>query len=210
MERRHFFKSSLMGTTALSIGTDAFAQPMGNNPLLPFMTKPSNPNDTGVGNGVNFVRTIVRQNQMNNLFSAVEVYVEARRIGPPIHHHKELDELMYVTEGTAGVMIEDEVFIVEKGSFLLRPHGLAHTFFNPSDKPMRFIDIFPNQNFEDYLEDMFINIAKTLTTKGLKPDSPEFTNEFRKMMGANDERFGVTYFFEDKRFVELTKKYKLT
>jgi mannose-6-phosphate isomerase-like protein (cupin superfamily) len=210
MERRHFFKSSLIGTTALSLGTDVFAQPMDNNPLLPFMTNPSNPEDKGIGNGVNFVRTIVRQNQMDNHFSAVEVYVESRRIGPPIHHHKELDELMYVTEGTAGVMIEDEVFIVEKGSFLLRPHGLVHTFFNPSDKPLRFIDIFPNQNFEDYLEDMFINIGKKLVTKNLQPGSTEFTNEFRKMLGALDERFGVTYFPGDKRFIELTKKYKLT
>jgi hypothetical protein len=34
-----------------------------------------------------------------------------------------------------------------------RPHGIVHTFWNASDKPLRFIDIYPNQNFEDFFPD---------------------------------------------------------
>lgn len=98
------------------------------------------------------VRTMIRQSQTNNHFSCIEGYVAPRTMGPPIHLHKEADELMYVVEGTAGMIIDGEIFIVEAGGFGFRPHGLKHTFFNPADKPMRFIDMFPNQGFEVYLE----------------------------------------------------------
>lgn len=213
MQRRNFITTTLAASLAMS-QFDAFATTdptLLNDPdLLPFMTPASKPEDIGVGNGVNFVRTIIRQNQMNNHFSCIEGYVAPRRIGPPIHLHKELDELMYVVEGTAGVMVEDEIFIIEKGGFVMRPHGLVHTFFNPSDKPMRFIDIFPNQNFEDYLEGMFIHNGKKLIEKGLKPDTPEFGKAFGELMDDLNKKFGVVYYHEDKRFQSLIKKYNLT
>ena len=59
-------------------------------------------------------------------------------------------------------MVDGEIFIVEAGGFGFRPHGLVHTFFNPGDTPMRFIDIFPNDAIEVYLEGMFTDIPAKL------------------------------------------------
>ncbi|MEZ4904053.1 MAG: cupin domain-containing protein [Spirosomataceae bacterium] len=62
---------------------------------------------------------------------------------------------MLVLEGTASVLVGDEVVQVEAGGWHLRPRMIKHTFFNASEKPLRFIDMYFNQPFENYLERVF-------------------------------------------------------
>ncbi|MCY7352629.1 MAG: cupin domain-containing protein [Cytophagaceae bacterium] len=209
MERRDFLAASLAGGIPLTMEINTFAHFSVEKPLRPFTVAPSKPTDIGVGNGVNLVRTMIRQGQTNNHFSCIEGYVAPRRMGPPIHLHKEADELMYVVEGTAGMMVDGEMFIVEAGGFGFRPHGLVHTFFNPSDKPMRFIDMFPNQGFEVYLEGMFNDIPAKLIAQGIKPGTPEFGKGMQAGIQELDKRFDVVWFMEDPRYQEIVKKYGL-
>lgn len=210
MERRDFLLSSLAGGTVTGLDTDVFTQSSDDKPLRPFTVAPSKPTDIGVGNGVNMVRTMIRQSQTNNRFSCIEGYVAPKRMGPPIHLHKEADELMYVVEGTAGMMVDGEIFIVEAGGFGFRPHGLVHTFFNPGDKPMRFIDIFPNQDMEVYLEGMFTDIPAKLTAQGIKPGTPEFGKGMQAGLQELDKKFDVVWFMDDPRYGKIVKKYGLT
>jgi mannose-6-phosphate isomerase-like protein (cupin superfamily) len=49
--------------------------------------------------------------------------------------HKDLDELMYVLEGTATVMIGEELYEVQAGGWNFRPRRIVHSFWNASDKP---------------------------------------------------------------------------
>lgn len=72
--------------------------------------------------------------------------------------HKELDEMMYVLDGTATVMIGEQIYPVQAGGWNFRPRRIVQFFWNASDKPLRFIDCFFNQNFNDYLEDLFHRI----------------------------------------------------
>ncbi|MEO6286826.1 MAG: cupin domain-containing protein [Dyadobacter sp.] len=209
MERRNFLLTSLAGGIPL-MEQQTTLEMSEDKPLRPFTVPASKPTDIGVGNGVNLVRTMIRQSQTNNHFSCVEVYVAPKRIGPPIHVHKEADELMYVVEGTAGVMIDGEISIIEAGSFNFRPHGLVHTFFNPTDKPLRFIDMFPNQGFEVYLEGMFKDIPAKLIAQGIKPNTPEFVKGMQVGLQELDKRFGVVYFMDDPRYQDIVKKYGLT
>ena len=210
MKRRNFLAASLAGGIPLTMETNDFTQLPGEKPLRPFTVAASKPTDIGVGNGVNMVRTMIRQSQTNNHFSCIEGYVAPKRMGPPIHLHKEADELMYVVEGTAGMMVDGEIFIVEAGGFGFRPHGLVHTFFNPSDTPMRFIDMFPNQGFEVYLEGMFTEIPAKLIAQGLKPGTPEFGKGMQAGLQELDKRFDVVWFMEDPRYQKSVKKYGLT
>lgn len=77
------------------------------------------------------IRIWMRTSMTNGLFSSVECAVAPQTMGPAPHWHKELDELMFVLEGTASVLIGEEVVQVEAGGWHLRPRMLKHTFLMP-------------------------------------------------------------------------------
>lgn len=91
----------------------------------------------------------------------MEAAVAPKKMGSPPHIHKDLDEICYVLEGTVSVLVDRKLFEVEAGGFHLRPRGIEHTFFNGTDKPIRFMYLYFNQNFEDYLEELFLKLHQT-------------------------------------------------
>jgi quercetin dioxygenase-like cupin family protein len=142
MERRNFFSASILGGfTFLNLPTFTFAQTKRDeDPKQPFYIPPSQPLQPGPGNVD--IRTIIHSKQTDKQISNVEVAVSPKQMGPSPHLHKELDELMYVLEGTATVMIGKEIYEVQAGGWNFRPRGIVHSFWNASDKPLRFIDPF--------------------------------------------------------------------
>jgi oxalate decarboxylase/phosphoglucose isomerase-like protein (cupin superfamily) len=124
-------------------------------------------------------------------------------MGPSPHLHKDLDELMYVVEGTATVMIGEEIHEVPSGGWNFRPKGIIHSFWNASDSELRFIDFFFNQNFEDYLEELFHKIIPDMIKNGLTPASPEIAERIT----AIDKKFGITWFHERRK--AIVEKYGL-
>ena len=107
-------------------------------------------------------------------------------MGPPPHLHKALDELMYVLEGTASVMVENDVIEIPAGGWHFRPRNLRHTFWNASDKPLRFIDMYFNQAFETFLERIFHELTPE---KGY----PQGSEQLRKEHDILNEQFGLVY-----------------
>jgi len=83
------------------------------------------------------------------------------------------------------------------GGFIFRPHGIVHSFWNASDVPLRFMDCFFNQNFEDYLEELFHSIIPDMLKANLTPFSPEIA----KRIEALDEEFGVTWFHSERQAI---------
>ena len=203
MERRNFLSAGILGGfTFLNLPTFSVAQAKKDNgPTQPFYIPPSEPLQPGPGNVD--IRTIIHSKQTDRQISNVEVAVSPKQMGPSPHTHKDLDEMMYVLEGTATVMIGKEIFEVEAGGWNFRPHGIAHSFWNASDKPLRFIDFFFNQNFEDYLEDLFHKIIPDMVKNNLTPTSPEIA----KRMELLDNKFGVTWFHNERQ--AIVDKYKL-
>jgi uncharacterized cupin superfamily protein len=68
-------------------------------------------------------------------FAVVEHPIEPGRLVLP-HVHKHEDEYSYVLEGTIGARVGDhEVAAVGPGSYLLKPRGLMHTFWNAGQRP---------------------------------------------------------------------------
>ena len=152
----------------------------------PFLLPPLPPLDHRGGLDI---RVWVRSGQTHGAFSSVECAVAPKRMGPPPHLHRELDELMYVVEGTASVLLGREVVEVPAGAWHLRPRGLKHTFWNAADRPLRFFDMYFNQPFEEFLEELF---------HGLTPDKgyPLDSEKRRGAIARLYEKFGVVQFPE--------------
>lgn len=107
-------------------------------------------------------------------------------MGPPPHFHLELDELMLVVEGTAHILMGDEVVKVSAGGWHLRPRGIVHTFFNPGDSGLRFFDMYFHQSFEEYLEAVFFKVNE-------ENGFPEGSEKKIKEMERLNKQFGVVF-----------------
>jgi quercetin dioxygenase-like cupin family protein len=195
MQRNEFLTSAFMGTLAL-VAPRFSSQIQATDELKPFYLPPLPPLEPGPG-GANG-RALVRSKQTNNQFSCFESVLAAKKMGPPPHLHKALDEVCFVLEGTASILVGKTVYEVQAGGFHLRPRGIVHTFWNATDKPVRFIDMFFNQNFEDYLEEV-----RNLLTSNPGPPSPDVL----KRIGELDKQYGVTVFPELQQ--EIMAKYGL-
>jgi mannose-6-phosphate isomerase-like protein (cupin superfamily) len=169
--------------------------------LLPFYIPPTSPLDPGIV-GMN-VRTIIRSSQTNKQFSSVEMVIAPKHMGPPPHLHKDLDEIMFVLEGTATVMVDGKIEEIQAGGWHLRPRQLEHTYWNATDKTLRFIDMYFNQNFEDFLEELYIKIFPEMIKNNLTPNDPQIS----KRLAELDKKFGITTFAKKRK--PLADKYGL-
>lgn len=163
--------------------------------MSPFYLPPAEPLQAGPG-GLD-IRTLIRSSQTNMQFSCVETAVGPKQMGPAPHLHKDLDEIMLVTEGTASVMVNGKADKIQTGGWHIRPRGIEHTFWNSSDKPLRFIDMYFNQNFEDFLEELFHRIIPDMVKNKLTPADPAIA----KRMDELNKKFGVTMFPEKRQAI---------
>jgi mannose-6-phosphate isomerase-like protein (cupin superfamily) len=180
---------------ALLTTVEANNNKIDNHTPEPFALMPRELLQPGPG-GLN-IRTWVRSKQTNMQYSSVETAVAPKQMGPAPHLHKELDEIMLVLEGTASVLVGDKLYEIPAGGWQLRPRGIEHTFWNATDKPLRFIDMYFNQNFEDYLEELFHKIIPDMVQKKLSPADPGIV----KRMADLNNKFGVTMFPEKRQAI---------
>ena len=83
--------------------------------------------------------------------SIVEHPMAPGRLVPPHVHHVE-DELSYILEGTFGVRVGDEVATAGPGSYVYKPKGIPHTFWNAGPTPARLIEIIWPAGFERFFQ----------------------------------------------------------
>ena len=86
-------------------------------------------------------------------FSIVEHPIEPGTLVPP-HTHSREDELSYVLEGEVGVKIGDLVMLATPGSYVFKPRGIPHTFWNAGPGPARLLEIITPAGFEAYFREM--------------------------------------------------------
>jgi len=205
--RRNAIQQMLVATAGMSMfslpscAQTKSIEASANKDLSPFMLSPMQPLQPGPG-GLD-IRTWVRSSQTNMQYSCVEFAVAAKKMGPEPHYHQSLDELMYVLDGTATVMVEDTIYEIPAGGWHFRPRGKVHTFFNNTDKPFRGIDMYFNQNFEDYLEEIFHKIIPAMQKDNLTMSDPAIA----KQMHALHEKFGLVGFPEKRK--PIMEKYGL-
>ena len=140
--------------------------------------------------------------QTADLFTSVEVAVTPKTMGPAPHLHELLDEIMLVLEGEASVLVGDEVATIKTGGWHLRPHGIVHTFWNASDQPLRFIDFYPNQNFEEFFPELSATVSGMMS-RGVSPASEEFIQASQ----ALDAKWGMIAYYDQRQ--PIVEKYGL-
>ena len=85
--------------------------------------------------------------------AVVEHPVDPRRLVPP-HTHSDVDEYSYILEGEIGARIGDRVISAPRGTYVLKPRGIMHTFWNATDRPARLLEILSPAKFERFFEEM--------------------------------------------------------
>jgi mannose-6-phosphate isomerase-like protein (cupin superfamily) len=141
------------------------------------------------------MRIRVRSTQTSNQFACAEVLVMPKQMGPAPHYHKELDEVMFVQKGVASVMVGDEIHEVKAGGWHIRPRNILHTFWNGQNEQLVFFDMFFNQNFEDFLEELFQKIIPEMMKKNTASSDPEFMKRTELLYA----RFGIVVFPEQRQ-----------
>lgn len=79
--------------------------------------------------------------------SITEMAVAAGYMVPP-HVHRDTDEWSYVLFGRIGARVGDDEFSAGPGSWILKPRGLMHTFWNAGPEPARIIELLTPGTFE--------------------------------------------------------------
>jgi quercetin dioxygenase-like cupin family protein len=74
--------------------------------------------------------------------------------GPPPHRHERLHDMFYVLEGVLTVRLGEHTQEVGPGTFICAPPGVVHTFSNPSDAPVRFLNFNTPAGWENYMRDL--------------------------------------------------------
>jgi quercetin dioxygenase-like cupin family protein len=142
------------------------------------------------GFGVKFK---ISGDETNRAFSIVEHDVQPRTLVPP-HLHHDTDEYSYVVEGQFGARIGDEILLAGPGDYILKLRGIPHTFWNPTDRVARLVEIISPAGFEKFFAE-----AGELFTQG----PPEV-----ERVGALAAKYNTTVGWNEW-VSELTKKYKL-
>lgn len=87
-------------------------------------------------------------------FSVVHHPIAPRALAAPLHHHHNEDEYSYVLKGTLGALLGDEVVTAGPGTWVHKPRGQWHTFWNAGDAPVEIIEVISPGGFEDYFREV--------------------------------------------------------
>lgn len=120
--------------------------------LQPILIQPGE-GDKTFNESTTYTRKI-RKEHTGGAFSSIETTLKDGYLGAPPHLHQQLDEMMYVLDGTVTVMVGTEVVEVKAGGWHFRPRKLIHCFWNTSGKKAHFIDMFLPGGFEEYLYEL--------------------------------------------------------
>src|SRR5262249_29803574 len=86
-------------------------------------------------------------------FAIVEHPIDpGRLVYPHVHLHE--DEYSYVLEGTIGARVGDQEIVAGPGSYVIKPRGLMHTFWNAGPGPARLLEVIAPAGFEAYFAEI--------------------------------------------------------
>ena len=83
-----------------------------------------------------------------------------------------------VLEGVVGAQIAEQVIQAGPGTVLVKPRGVPHAFWNPTDQPARLLEVISPAGFEQY----FAGLADILSS----PQPPD-----AGQLAALADRYGL-------------------
>ncbi len=77
-------------------------------------------------------------------------FVNPPRFAPPLHRHRDEDEVFYLLSGSASFRCDGERLDAGPGDTVILPAGRAHTFLVGSEEPLHCLQITTPAGFEDF------------------------------------------------------------
>jgi mannose-6-phosphate isomerase-like protein (cupin superfamily) len=105
-------------------------------------------------NKMTSIKRIMIEPNEGERFSVIEHPIPPRSLAAPLHFHHNEDEYSYVLEGRLGALLGDEVAEAGPGSWVFKPRGEWHTFWNAGDTPCRIIEVIRPAGFENYFREV--------------------------------------------------------
>ena len=124
-------------------------------------------------------------------FSVVHHPMAPHALAAPLHRHSNEDEYSYVLEGTLGALLGDDVVTAGPGTWVHKPRGQWHTFWNAGDTPCRIIEVISPGGFEDYFREVAAAWGDLEAFAAINARY-ELDMDFESVPGLC-ERFGLTF-----------------
>lgn len=127
--------------------------------------------------------------------------IEEWRLPPgemiPPHTHTREHECSFVMEGELTCDVGGEVVVAPKGSYVLKPRGVPHAFYNAGTRTVRVMEILaPGDGFEGYFDEY-----EEIVASGMDEDR---RRKARTELGA---RYGIAW--HDERIPETRARFGL-
>jgi mannose-6-phosphate isomerase-like protein (cupin superfamily) len=104
--------------------------------------------------GVTGLLKIDSADTQGRFVAAVFPEIPPRTLAAPLHRHQNEDEYTCVLEGSLGVQLGEDATTVEAGTWVRKPRGQWHTFWNATDVPCRTVEIVSPAGFQQYFRDL--------------------------------------------------------
>lgn len=75
-----------------------------------------------------------------------------RRLAAPMHRHSREDEISIVLAGRLGARLGDDIVMATAGSYLLKPRGQWHTYWNAGETDLTFCELLVPAGVEGYFD----------------------------------------------------------
>jgi quercetin dioxygenase-like cupin family protein len=109
----------------------------------------------------------------------------------PPHTHAREDECSFVLEGEMMCYVGGEVLLAQQGSYVLKPRGVSHAFYNSGAGTVRVMEILtPGSAFEGYFDEYEEIVSRQMSDE-----------DHRKARAELGERYGITW--HDGRIPEV-------
>lgn len=87
-------------------------------------------------------------------FAVVHHPIAPRMLAAPLHYHHNEDEYSFVLQGTLGALLGEEVVEAGPGTWVFKPRGQWHTFWNAGNTPCYIIEVISPAGFESYFREV--------------------------------------------------------
>ena len=96
----------------------------------------------------------IESDESESRFSVVEHPIAPRALAAPLHRHHNEDEYSFVVEGTLGALLGERVVEAGPGTWVFKPRGEWHTFWNAGDTECRIVEVISPGGFENYFREL--------------------------------------------------------
>ena len=116
----------------------------------------------------------------------------------PPHTHAREDECSFVLEGEITCYVGGEVVVAPQGSYVVKPRGVPHAFYNAGGETVRVMEILtPGSAFEGYFDAYEEIVSRQMGDE-----------EHRKERAELGKRYGITWHDENIPEVEALLRYR--